>query len=116
MAWRPLRRFCVVPLSIMLVVMACGAATAGGLGIPTSRAGLGFGNVRDFSGVRFNLVDRKVDKVVGLNVTFWIPRDNNHAVYQGVNLGLVALNSHFTQGLSVALIGVGAQLLDLGEW
>jgi hypothetical protein len=98
MAWRLLRRFCVVPLSIMLVVMVCSTATAGGLGIPTRRAGLGFGNSRDFTGVRFNLVDRQVDKVAGLNVTFWIPRDNNHAVYQGVNLGLVALKATTSPG------------------
>ena len=51
-------------------------AGASGLGIPTKQAGLGFGNLREFTGVRFNLVDKDVHYMGGLNFTFWIPKKN----------------------------------------
>ena len=79
----------VIMLIVPLMILTPAASSAGGLGIPTSQAGLGFGNLKNFTGVRFNLVDRGVHRVGGLNVTLWIPRDNEYAVYQGISLGLV---------------------------
>ncbi len=63
-------------LVIPLLMLAPATASAGGVGIPTSQAGLGFGNLKNFTGLRFNLVDSGVQRVGGVNVTFWIPKDN----------------------------------------
>ena len=93
---------------LVLVTISLASATvlAGGLGIPSSESGLGFGNLTRFSGIRFNLVDNGVDSVAGINTTFWIPKDNEHAHYQGINLGLVGSEGDKMEGLSFGLIGL----------
>ena len=103
-----LTRVLSVGILILLPLMTMTPATssAGGLGIPTSQAGLGFGNLKNFTGVRFNLVDHGVHRVGGLNVTLWIPKDNDFAVYQGISLGLVGHQADVTQGVAAALIGL----------
>ncbi len=44
------RRLCL----LMALVLTPGAAFAQGVGIPTKRAGIGFGNLARFTGIRLN--------------------------------------------------------------
>jgi len=49
--------------------------------------GISFGNSARWSGLRFNLVDRRVERVTGINLTFWKPGRNPDAVINGIALG-----------------------------
>ncbi|MBE0593210.1 MAG: hypothetical protein IH616_12500, partial [Gemmatimonadales bacterium] len=58
------------------------------LNIGSASAGLSIGNSHRWNGVRFNVIDRDVQLVNGLNVTFWTPKHNDDAVYNGVSVGV----------------------------
>ncbi|MGD8726545.1 MAG: hypothetical protein PVH40_02815 [Gemmatimonadales bacterium] len=97
---------------------ACGGAALN-LGIHCS--GLSFGNSHRWSGIRFNFIDRDVDRTNGLNVTFWRSRYNEWAEYNGLSVGIAPEGGWF-RGLNVgagalvarhALVGVNVALLGL---
>jgi len=78
------------------------------LNIGVRTAGLSLGNSHRWNGLRFNVVDRDVERINGLNVTFWRPVHNEDAVYNGLSIGLVPGGGTF-RGLTV---GLGAAVAD----
>lgn len=110
--------------ALLVCVLFVGTAHAQGVGIPSSRWGLGFGNSPEFSGLRFNFRDHAVKRLTGINLTLWSPSDENTAsvvsgislgplpgggVMRGLQLGLfgiVAMRS--MAGISIAPLGLGA--------
>jgi hypothetical protein len=102
-----MRRLAVSVVFLLAILGLASSAPAKGLGIPTSRAGLGFGNLPRFDGVRLNLRDRDVDCVRGVNLTLWAGEKNKQSTYLGANLGLAPSGGRLT-GLNVGLLGVGA--------
>ena len=91
-------------LAIAILMLVAGPVAAGGLGLPSSHWGLGFGNLRDFTGLRLNLRDDDVDRVGGVNVTLWAPkREGGH--YAGLGLHLVGLSAHRFDGVALSLLG-----------
>ena len=103
--------------AILLGGLAVRAAVAGGLGLPSSRGVIGFGNLAEFNGVRFNLVDRDVQRVNGINVTFWAPihgyGDDERGMHtaggtlNGVGLNLLGAGADRMNGVHVGLLGLG---------
>ena len=45
---------------------------AQGVGIPKKTWGLGFGNSERFDGLRFNFIDKNIDKINGMSFTVWV--------------------------------------------
>jgi len=68
--------------------------------------GVSFGNSTRFTGLRFNLVDRDVEEIKGINLTFWKPRENPNAVIRGITLGLVAPEADRIEGISAGAVAV----------
>lgn len=84
---------------------------AQGVGIPSKKGGIGFGNLPLFSGIRFNFIDKNVEKISGINVTIW---QANHDSLQtgtvnGISIGLpLSISTENKHGLAVGILGVGA--------
>lgn len=77
----------LIPSWLLLCALA-GAARAQGVGVPSSRWGLGFGNSPEFTGLRMNFRDGGVKRVTGVNLTLWQPREGNgDAVITGLSFG-----------------------------
>jgi hypothetical protein len=83
-----------------------------GVGIPSKKAGIGFGNLPAFTGVRFNFKDRDLVKVNGINVTAWMPKDEDamSGTVSGLALGVpLAAGSGSIHGIGIGIFGVGAR-------
>jgi len=95
--------FCLL-ISVQLV-------QAQGLGLPTGKWGLGFGNLKTFTGIRFNSVDSNIDKLIGINTTFWFskPFEDHTGKFTGLGLGIpMAMGTKDRYGVSLAFLGVAA--------
>ncbi len=82
-----------------------------GLGIPSEKWGLGFGNLTTFTGLRFNVIDENIESIKGINVTAWVPNsfDNQRGSFYGLGIGLpMAMGPENRYGASFALFAVGA--------
>jgi hypothetical protein len=85
-------------------VVSNGAALNVGVG----GVGISLGNSHRWTGLRFNVVDRGVERIDGVNVTFWRPKHNEHAVYNGLSVGLAPGGGRFT-GITVGIVGAVAE-------
>ena len=93
---------------ILLVILLTGSPSlGGGLGIPTGHAGLGFGNLEQFAGVRINFSERNIDQMTGVSFSIWSPKNNRNAHYDGLSCGLVGFEGRRIRGISLAGIGIG---------
>jgi len=86
-----------------------GNSFASSLDITYKGTGISFGNSKRINGVRFNLVDHEVEKVNGLNLTFWKPKDNPSAVMNGLAFGLVGLDARELNGFSFGGVGLAGE-------
>jgi hypothetical protein len=85
--------------------------TGQGLNIPSDHVGISFGNSTTFSGLRFNFIDRKIERINGVNFTVWHPSDEEEITgsIHGLSVGLpMAYGSAYRTGISLAIFGVGA--------
>lgn len=101
------RRLCL----LMALVLTFGAAFAQGVGIPTKRAGIGFGNLARFTGIRLNFADRNVEQITGVNVTIWQSKHSEDQVgtVNGFSLGLPMAMGHENQnGITLGILGAAA--------
>ena len=102
-----MRRFAT---AILILCLATTTALAGGLGLPTSRAGLGIGNLPDFTGIRLNFRDQDVDQVTGLNLTVWPGGDKRGTgSYTGIGFHLAGNSGSEFTGIYVSLFGLGVE-------
>ena len=82
---------------------------AQGLNIPTGRWGIGFGNSKRFTGLRFNFRDSRVEKIIGINVTLWQPKeDNKESIVDGISLGLIP-GAGELRGIQIGGLGIAAE-------
>ncbi|MGB2988807.1 MAG: hypothetical protein WBC98_02515, partial [Candidatus Zixiibacteriota bacterium] len=92
-------RRCLAYLVVFLT-LSISSSFASSLDIPSRGKGISFGNSKKFDGLRFNLVDKDVEKINGINLTFWIPKKNPDAVMNGLAVGLVGLSARELKGIS----------------
>ncbi|UCB51527.1 MAG: hypothetical protein JSV10_05870, partial [Candidatus Zixiibacteriota bacterium] len=90
---------------VLFLMLGMSSSFAASLDIPTRGKGISFGNSKRFDGIRLNLVDKDVEKINGVNLTFWIPKKNPDAVMNGLAAGLVGLSAAELNGLSFAGVG-----------
>jgi len=114
-----------IPNKVPVMMRACVAAVLLAVALPTtgfaqetedegpggsalnlgiSGSGLSFGNSHRWNGIRFNIIDRDVERINGLNVTFWRSKYNEWAEYNGISVGIAPEGGWF-RGLNV---GIGA--------
>jgi len=82
-----------------------------GVGIPSKKWGLGFGNLTTFTGLRLNIIDDDIESIKGVNITAWVPKsfDNQSGDFYGLGIGLpMAMGPENRYGASFALFAVGA--------
>jgi hypothetical protein len=106
-----------------LVVAAYSApAVAASLDLAVGGTGLSLGDSRGIRGVRINLVDRRLERVVGVNVTLlsaWGPRRGEVVGVavglkpglrrvHGLGLGILALDAKRVEGVVLATTGAAA--------
>ena len=83
-----------------------------GVGIPSKRGGIGFGNLSRFTGIRFNFKDKDVERINGINTTIWQTKDDSYqaGTVNGVSIGLPMAMGHDNQnGVSIGAFGVAAK-------
>ena len=95
----------------VLLMLASSQPVSASLDLAINDVGISFGNSQRFSGLRLNFVDRDVGVVNGLNLTFWKPADNEKAVYNGLQVGLIGLAGKEMNGIHVAGIGIASESL-----
>lgn len=96
---------------VLAVLFIVNSAFSQGVGIPSKRGGIGFGNLPKFTGIRFNFKDRFVEKITGVNVTVWQTKSDadQTGTVNGISLGLPMAMGHENQnGISIGVFGVAA--------
>ena len=85
--------------------------SAQGLDLTINHVGLAIGDIPEVTGLRLNYRDRNLRRVDGVNVTIWMPYDddNMRGVVRGVALGLPMTGARNIDGLALGVFGVGAQ-------
>ncbi|MEJ2722748.1 MAG: hypothetical protein P8181_16665, partial [bacterium] len=97
-------------LTVMLLLCA-GLAHGQGFNIPNKHWGIGFGNSREFTGLRFNIIDKDIKRIYGINLSAWHGGDFDLLTgeFRGIGIGLpLASGTAYRAGLSVGLFGVAA--------
>ncbi len=99
-------------LFLFLLVSISFNSFSQGVGVPSRKAGIGFGNMPVFSGLRFNFRDKNIEKVNGINVTVWQPKNEEEqtGTVNGISVGLpLAMGTENRNGIGVGILGVGAR-------
>ncbi len=79
------------------------------LAVPAKTWGLCFGNSPRFDGLRFNLSDKNIDTINGINITLWKANKKNvSGTVNGLSLGLLP-NAAELNGIQIGLLGTGAE-------
>lgn len=102
-----MKRILLVPAVLLISVQLFGQ----GFGVPSKRGGIGFGNLTNFTGVRFNFKDRNIERITGINVTVWNAKhtEDQTGTMTGISLGLpMAMGVENQRGASVGIFGAGA--------
>lgn len=76
------------------------------LNLPAAKYGISIGNSIEFTGIRINLADKEVKVVNGMNITFWLPRNNRNSILNGVNAGLIP-NGGTMRLMNIGVIAIG---------
>jgi len=85
------------------------SGSAQSLDIPSSGAGISFGNSTAFTGLRFNYRDRDVDYVNGINVTLWKPHESSRlSRIKGLSIGTLPGGGSLS-GLQLGALGIAAE-------
>jgi hypothetical protein len=102
--YNPLLLLVIFLFSLILFAHSFGQA----LNIPFKEAGISFGNSKVFNGLRFNIRDRQVQKINGMNITFWKAKENEGAQVDGISFGLLPEAGRL-RGVQLGLLGVSAE-------
>jgi hypothetical protein len=76
------------------------------LDLAINGVGVSFGNSPRFTGLRFNLVDKGVEEIDGINITLWKTEENSHAVIRGVSAGLYAPRANELNGIQIGVVNI----------
>lgn len=82
------------------------------MNIPAKHWGLSFGNSTTFNGIRFNIIDKDIEKINGINISVWPTKDPERqtGTANGISLGIpAAMGAANLHGINLGLIGVGAK-------
>ncbi len=98
---------CIFVLSLPLL-----SIFSQGLNIPAKNWGLSFGNSTRFDGIRFNLIDKDIEKINGINFNVWGAKDDSRqtGTVNGISIGIpAAIGTNYRNGINIGLLGAGAR-------
>ena len=106
----PRKYFYLFTLFFLILFLAAHAVFAAqSLSIPTKTWGICFGNSPRFNGLRFNLSDKKIAAINGINITAWKANEKNASgTVNGISLGLLP-NASELNGIQIGLLGTGSE-------
>ena len=91
---------------LLMVYPVVGAQS---LTLPAKTWGICFGNSPRFNGLRFNIMDNKIETINGINITAWKANDKNAGGrVNGISLGVLPYAGDLN-GIQVGLLGSGAK-------
>jgi hypothetical protein len=99
-----MKKYLLLPILLLLVYAP--VVHAQSFDIPVEGYGFSFGNSKNFTGLRINIVDKEVERINGLNLS--LTNADNDGEFNGIALGgLVGGDS--VNGIAVGLLGVDAK-------
>src|SRR5690606_12876993 len=93
-----------ITIAVAICLAVAQAAFSQGFGVPSKKGGIGFGNLPNFTGIRFNFKDKNVEEVNGINFSVWHPKDDEFHTgnINGMSVGLpMAMGSENRSGISL---------------
>ena len=117
-----LKKPCGYLLFLLLILIVCEDTLAQSLDLTVKGYGLSIGNSARVNGIRINLRDTRLEKVNGLNVTFWKPKEPVTGTVNGLSIGILPGAEHLNglslgigieggrtiSGIAVGVLGLGA--------
>ncbi|MBN2542932.1 hypothetical protein JXI42_08710 [bacterium] len=79
------------------------------LNLTVNDYGISFGNSARLNGLRFNIRDKDVERINGINITFWFPVDSSGGAINGAGIGLLRPGGERLNGVFIGGLGVGAE-------
>jgi hypothetical protein len=104
-----MRKLCLTLLFSWLILSV---NFAQGFNIPDAHWGLSFGNSTDFNGIRFNIIDKDINKINGINFSVWGHKESERQTgsVNGISIGLpAAMGAANLNGINLGIVGVGAK-------
>jgi hypothetical protein len=101
-----------LPLISFILALPLIPLSGQGLNIPAKHWGLSFGNSTRFDGLRFNIIDKDVDKINGMNVNVWGAKDDDRqtGTVNGISIGIpAAIGTNYRHGINIGIFGAGAR-------
>jgi len=99
-------------LAFLVTLINLSITFSQGVNIPSPAWGLSFGNSTRFNGIRFNIVDKDIEKINGINISAWGIKESSRqtGTVNGISIGLpAAWGTEYRNGINIGLIGVGAK-------
>ena len=99
-------------LAIIIITLPLISIFCQGFNIPARRWGLSFGNSTRFDGIRFNLIDKDIEKINGINFNVWGARDDSWhtGTVNGISIGIpAAMGTDNRNGVNIGIFGAGAR-------
>lgn len=96
-------------LSGLLIAFIPAESSGKSLDLGVNNTGISIGNSKSWNGLRINFMDRDVQRIRGINLTFWRPKANEQARISGISVGLVAPSAGYLSGVNIGGIGVAAE-------
>ena len=117
-----LKKPCGYLLFLLLILIVCEDTLAQSLDLTVKGYGLSIGNSARVNGIRINVRDTRLEKVNGLNVTFWKPKEPATGTVNGLSIGILPGAEHLNglslgigiegrrtiSGIAVGVLGLGA--------
>ena len=104
------RRVCLVIASLSTPLVAQDSSATGHfhVGLTVHDWGISIGNAPRVNGLRINIQDAGLERVNGINITLWKPRDPLSGTVNGLQVGLVP-GSQIVSGIALGVGGVVAE-------
>ncbi|MGK2961865.1 MAG: hypothetical protein ACSLFK_06915, partial [Gemmatimonadaceae bacterium] len=89
------------------MTLTAAQSPAQSLDLTVNDVGISIGDSRRVVGLRMNFRDRRMEEVIGINATIWMPYEENRGVVRGLALGLPGTGARSIRGVAAGLVGVG---------
>ena len=84
-----------------MIFLFASVSSSQSLSLPTGRYGISFGNSKNFTGLRFNIADKEVEEIKGINFTAWRSEENKDARVTGLSIGLGSPSAGYLSGMQL---------------
>ncbi len=100
-------------LTLLAAASSISMILSQGFNIPSQNWGLSFGNSTRFNGIRFNIIDKDIEKINGINISVWGHKESGRqtGTVNGISIGLpAAMGTEYRNGINIGIVGAGAKM------